>query len=414
MTRKLLCLGMLILMVVSLEAQDKKRAFKPISFRVLNIEPTTVITNEPFRVTYRLEYLLPRDGKEVKILDNLDKDHFQSALGVPLDIDLEAIKKKLKMMGTSLEKSKLKIDSGPRITVYDFSAGEEEVLGEKLRRDYLVTLKVMREKVTQEPIHIIRLELPEVPVSWAVARFGQKEGEYDHEDPIKSQKVRVNHALSIPTHDPNLNFRSAVVIPQYSPSSISWFSWGFPALGGLMVLLLGWHMMRVLKQPIYVAEDKSVDDAVQIDKDDTSGVKRLKPRYARNKLWKSVTAIVCGANIADPDIRKKLITDLYEDLYNFLLASVPSAPVGSLPANFIKILKENKRGSVLNDTLIVLAMLAEALRRIYESLGAEEITDSEFNEVVIAATSVRHTAKRLWSLYRLIPGLKRFFSRPKS
>jgi len=391
---------MLLVATVSLNAQEDKRALKPISFRVMNIRPTTAITNEPVVIQYRLEYLLPSDGNEVKILSNLDKDFFQSALAVPVDVDMEELKKKL---GEEIF-DKIKVDSGPRATISDFYAEEEKVIGNKVRRDFTIRLKVKREKITESAIPLIRLDFPEVAVSWAVARLGQKEGEYENEDPIKSQKVRINHALTTPTHDPNLNFRSTITVPQYSASSVFWYSRGVPALAVLVVGFLVFCIGRTFKQSIYATEVKNAEIMGQVLTDNT-GVKRLTFQYAITQLRTAVDAVIGGGSLED---RNNLATNLYIGLYNFLLAAIPTVSMGSFPSDFIRILEADESRSAWNDNLKNLAALAQRLRPIYEAIGSEEMDDNKFGEVVDIAKTARPSVKKLGSL------LVRILYRPRS
>lgn len=364
----LICL--LLLVPLSADAQVKERALKPISFKIIHIEPTTVITYEPFRVTYRLEYLKPQDGKEVRILVNLDKDHFQKSFATPVDLDFEAAKKELIPKIGQAKFDSLKLDSGPRLIVSDFQAGDEEIVGDKIRRNFIVTLRLIREKTTFIPFSIIRLEADDVSVSWAVAKLGQKEGEYDNEDPIKSGKFRFNHALTIPTHDPNLNFRSRVAVSKYS--SYFWFFWGIPVIALSLAGVAAWRLAKLFKEPVYTVEEKAVSIAGGVAKTgEVTGIKRMKFEYARRKLWKA--AVMADTN-KDSRKRNSLIGELYGSLNDLLLSALPNEPMGSLPVDFMKVLTpKNKRWS-RNSVLHSLAVLANDLKPVYESIsdGIEE------------------------------------------
>ncbi|HEY4474521.1 MAG TPA: hypothetical protein VJC06_01195 [Candidatus Paceibacterota bacterium] len=362
-------------MVASLNAQEKKRVLRPISFKVMNVEPTTFITYEPFKVSYRLEYLGPRKGKEVRILDNLDKNHFQSALGTPVDVDLRELRKKY---GDKV--NQLKIDSGPKIIVSDLQTIQEKVVGDRIRRDFVVTLKLIRETTTVAPILMIRLEIPEVPVLWAVAELGQKEGEYQHEKPEKSGKVMVNHVLTTPTHDPSLNFRSKITVPGYSFSSISWFFWGVPVISFLLVGGLCLVLVWLYKQPVLTVEDQ-LTSTVGSKKSETvsGGIKRIKFNYARANLWEAAVAADQGLTSKNSEVWNKLLEGLYRSLNDLLLAGLPTASVGSLPSDFVRILGENTRRSKMENILYALAGLANSLKPFYEAMnsGGSIVKDTE-------------------------------------
>jgi len=392
-----------LLMVASLSAQEKKRVLKPISFKVMNVEPTTFITYEPFMVNYRLEYLGPRKGKEVRILDSLDKNHFQNALGTPVDVDLRELRKKY---GDKV--NQLKIDSGPRIVVSDLQATQEEVVGDRIRRDFVVTLKLIRETTTVAPILMIRLEVPDVSVSWAVVQLGQKEGEYQHEEPVKSGKVMVNHVLTTPVHDPKLNFRNKIMVPGYSSSSISWFFWGIPVASFLLVGILSLTLVRLFKQPVLTIEDQ-VTSTVGGKKSETvsGGIKRMKFNYARNNLWEAVNATTRESNSKNLENQNKFLEDLYGGLNNLLLAALPSAPMGSLPSDFVRILGENTRRSKMENSLYALAGLANSLRPFYEAMnsGGSIVKDTEGglnNQYDRLVKEIKAETLNLWWYNRII------------
>lgn len=394
----LICL--LLLLPLSSDAQVKKRALRPISFKIINIEPTTVITYEPFKVTYRLEYLRPQGGKEVKILGNLDKNHFQNELGTPVDLDFETAKNELVPKIGEAVFNNLKFDTGPRIIVSDFQDGKEEIIGDKVRRDFILTLRFIREKTTIHPFPVIRLESKDVSVSWAEAKLGQKEGEYDNEDPIKSGKFRFNHALTIPTHDPNLNFKSRVSVSQYSSSF--WFFWGIPTLSFLFVGLLARKAVKLLKEPVRTVEEKTTSAVGGARTGETAGVKRMKFEYARTKLWKAAVAAIKNKDIESKNF---FIGELYGSLNDLLLAALPSASMGSLPADFIRML-EGKNKSLFrqvkkDDPLYVLAGLADKLKPFYEALGDESEkkksnSDGDDQDISSLINDIRIQTGRLW------------------
>lgn len=395
----------LLLAVLSLNAQEKKRVLRPISFKVINVEPTTFITYEPFRITYRLEYLKPRNGKEVRVLDNLDKNHFQSALATPVDVDLRELRKKI---GDKVDK--LKIDSSPQITVSDFQAGQEEVLEDRIRQDFVITLKLIRETITAIPIPTIQLEIPEVSVSWVVIQLGQKEGEYQHEEPVKSGKVMVNHVLTTPIHDPNLNFRSKIMIPRYSSLSVFWFFWGIPTASLLLVGLLGLVLVRLYRQSIYTVENQTTSAVEGKKIEEASGIKRMKFNYARTNLWEAVVATQ-GSSFKNPDDQNKLLERLYGSLNDLLLAALPAAPIGSLPADFVRILEENKHESKLENTLYGLADLAYRLRPFYEAITNRKdvAKDTDKNlcfSVLVVVDEIKTEIRKLWWYNRILGSRK--------
>lgn len=403
--------SLLLLTVALLSAQEKKRVLRPISFKVVNVEPTTFITYEPFRISYRLEYLKPRNGKEVRVLDNLDKNHFQNALGTPVDIDFRELKKKLvpKIFGEAAFDA-LKLDSGPQIKVSDLQVGAEEVIGDKIRRDFVVTLKLIRETTTAAPIFAIRLEIPEVAVAWTVAELGQKEGEYQHEEPVRSGKVMVNHVLTTPTHDPNLNFRSRIFVPGYSSSSVSWFFWGIPVASLLLVGALGLALVRLYRQPVYYVEGQPSSVVEGKNREEISGVKRMKFNFARTDLWEAVVSAGNGLN-SKPESRDKFLENLYQSLNNLLLSALSSAPVGSLPVDFVRILGENEGRSKLENVLFALAGLADRLKPFYEAMNSggniaknDKASAEEMAKYDNLVNGIRIETLNLWWLKRIFSG----------
>lgn len=399
----------LLLLAVSLNAQENKRVLRPISFKVINVEPTTFITYEPFRISYRLEYLKPRNGKEVRVLDNLDKNHFQNALGTPVDLDFQELKKKFVPKMGEAAFDALKLDSGPQIRVSDLQVGQEEVVGDKIRCDFVVTLKLIRETTTNGPIPTIRLEIPEVSVAWAVAELGQKEGEYQHEEPVKSGKVMVNHVLTTPTHDPNLNFRSKIFVPGYSPSSVFLFFWVIPVTLLLLVGVLGLSLVRLYRQPVYYVEGQPSSVVEGKKPEEVSGIKRMKFEYARADLWKAVVSAGQGGDSLEyylgrgnknPERQNKLVESLYMGLNNLLLAALPSAPIGSLPADYVHILDENKKRSKFEDVLYNLAVSASHLRPFYEAIAVDKniIQDAGF---FLLIREIRTETLKLWWYNRI-------------
>ncbi len=398
---------MMFLFVLPLSAQEKKRAMKPISFKVVSIEPTTFITYEPFKVTYRLEYLKPGNGKEVKILTNLDKNHFQIALGTPVDVDFREHKKKALKRMSEDDFNALKLDCQPRIVVSDLRPGNEVLLGDRIRRDYVVTLKLIRDATTSEPFPVIRLELPEVSIDWAVPTLGQKEGEYEHEEPVKSGKVSVNHVLTTPTHDSKLVLRDRLTAPGYSSKSVSWFFWGIPSASFLLVGFLGLVLVNLYKRPVRTVEYHENPVTGPQPAEEISGVRRLKFNIARAELWEAVISASNGLASGDQDYSSESLERLYGSLNNLLLSALPYAPVGSLPADFVRILSKNPNRTKTENALLGLALVAKQLQPFYESIGKDGnvVKDTgeaakkkkEYSGLVL---SVRFETLNLWRFYR--------------